>query len=298
MSSQLSLKGKFRINERLAGHTSFKVGGVVRYWAEPQDIPDLRNLVAFAKNKKMPLRIIGAGSNLLVNDGKIKGVVVKLSSNCFKSIKKVNQRMLRVGAGLSLARLVSYTRRSGLSGCELLSGIPGTVGGALAMNAGGIGDSVFDVSVMGHNGRIKILGNKDIRFGYRSSNLGRYIILGARLKLVKRSKRAIGKSINEYLAYRRRTQDLSFPSAGCVFKNPDSERMARRVKPSAAYFIERCGLKGLSFGEAAVSDKHANFIVNKGKAGFSDIRRLMRHVAGQVRKRFNVILEPEIKIWT
>lgn len=197
--------------------------------------------------------------------------------------------MLRVGAGLGLARLVSYTRRAGLSGCELLSGIPGTVGGALVMNAAGIGERVLDVSVMGRNGRIKVLKKKDIRFGYRSSNLGRYVILGARLKLVKRSRRAIGKSMDEYLLYRRRTQDLSFPSAGCVFKNPDSQ--------PAAYFIERCGLKGLSFGEAAVSDKHANFIVNKGKAGFSDIRRLMKHVAGQVRKRFNVILKPEIKIW-
>ena len=276
-------------------------------------------------------RIIGAGSNLLVNDGKIKGMVVKLSSARFKRItpcpvvpfykagsfaasrrepaqlrrKRANQRLINVGAGVSLARLVSYARRFGLSGCELLAGIPGTVGGALVMNAGGIGNSVFDVLVMDRSGRIKTLKNKDIRFGYRSSNLSRYVILGARLKLVKKSKTAIEKSINEYLIHRRKTQDLSFPSAGCVFKNPNpkpalrlrSGQMAGKVKSSAAYLIERCGLKGLSFGDAAVSNKHANFIINKGKASFSDIKRLMAHIARHVKKRFNINLEPEIKIW-
>ena len=287
----------------------------MRYWAEPKDIPELQDLFAFARHKKMPLRIIGAGSNLLVNDGKIKGIVVKLSSARFKRItpcpavpfykagsfaasrrepahlrrKRANQRLISVGAGVSLARLVSYTRRFGLSGCELLAGIPGTVGGALVMNAGGIGSSVSEVLVMDPSGRIKTLKNKDIRFGYRSSDLSRYVILGARLKLVKKSKTAIEKSINEYLIHRRETQDLSFPSAGCVFKNPHSR--------PAAYLIERCGLKGLSFGDAAVSNKHANFIINKGKASFSDIKRLMAHIARCVRERFNVSLEPEIKIW-
>lgn len=251
----------------------------------------------------------------MVNDGKIRGIVIKLSSVRFKRIapcpdvllykagsfavgrrepaqlrrRRANQRLINVGAGVSLTRLVSYARRFGLSGCELLAGIPGTVGGALVMNAGGIGNSVFDVLVMDRSGRITTLKNKDIQFGYRSSNLSRYVILGVRLKFVKKSKTAIEKSINEYLIHRRKTQDLSFPSAGCVFKNPNS-------KP-AAYLIERCGLKGLSFGDAAVSNKHANFIINKGRARFRDIKRLMAHIAGQVRKRFNIILEPEIKIW-
>lgn len=258
------------------------------------------------------MRIIGAGSNLLVNDAGIKGIVVKLSMPSFKKVvmlrqrnDKVSHRVVSVGAGTSLMRLVNYARKFGLSGCRLLAGIPGTVGGALIMNSGNIGNNVLQVLVMDRLGRIKILKRQDIRFGYRSSNLNRYIILGAHLKLIKKNKKAVAGAIKEYLSYRRKTQDLSLPSAGCAFKNPDAKSVLRlrsglmvsEAEPSAAYFIERCGLKNFSFGDAAVSVKHANFIVNKGRASFSDIKRLMSYIARQVRKKFNINLEPEIKIW-
>ena len=252
----------------------------------------------------MSLRIIGAGSNILVNDKGIKGIVVKLNSPYFKRIR-VNQQTISAGAGLNLTQLVRYAQKFSLSGFELLAGIPGTVGGALIMNAANIGDKVVDVAVMDKLGRIKILNKQNTEFGYRSSNLNRYIILNANFKLITKDKQTINKSINDYLDYRQRSQDLSRPSAGCIFKNPDSKSVLRqnsglmvsRAEPSAAYFIERCGLKGNSFGDAAISLKHANFVINKGKAKFSDILRLVAYITRCVKKRFNLDLEPEIKIW-
>ena len=314
-------KGRLKINERLARHTSFKIGGPVQFWVEPKSLTDLQNLVNLTYKKSIPLRIIGAGSNILVDDRGIKGIVVKLNAPCFKRVM-VNQQIIKAGAGLSLNRLVGCAIEFGLSGLELLSGIPGTVGGALVMNAGNIGDRVLDVTVMDNHGRVKILTRKYIQFNYRSSNLNHYIILSANFKLTKKNKRVIKKKINDYLDYRRKTQDLSWPSAGCFFRNPSfselnvdfksldcagdaskgdklvesQDRMSLNSK-SAAYFIERCGLKGSFIGDAAVSSKHANFIINKGKARFVDILTLMTHITKCVKKRFNLDLKPEIKIW-
>ncbi|MFH1578070.1 MAG: UDP-N-acetylmuramate dehydrogenase [Candidatus Omnitrophota bacterium] len=301
MNWQKSLKGKVRINEQLAKHTSFKVGGPVQYWFEPSDTPDLQNLVVSARKRNMPLRVIGAGSNILADDAGVKGIVVKLNSPCFKKITdgqafacfkpRLSQkaRVINVGAGLSLVKLVRYTKDNGLAGCELLAGIPGTVGGALVMNAGNIGDSVLSVSVMNRDGRVNILTKRDIQFGYRNSTLNDCIILSTYLKLIKKDKRIVARNIGRYFDYRRKTQDLSRPSAGCIFKNPD--------KKPAAYFIERCGLKGSSFGDAAISFKHANFIINKGRANFIDITKLIAYIIRSVKKKFNLKLEPEIKIW-
>lgn len=288
MHWQKLLKGKLKRNEQLARHTSFKIGGPVQFWFEPSDPAQLQNLLNLVRKKKVPLRIIGAGSNILVDDKGIKGIVVKLNSPCFKKIR-VNQQVISAGAGLSLVRLLRCVQDNGLSGLELLAGIPGTVGGALIMNAGNIGDRVFDVTVMDKQGRIKILKRKDAQFGYRSSNLSRYIILSAHFKLTKKDKRTIKKDINQYLDYRQETQDLSWPSAGCIFKNPDSK--------SAAYLIQRCGLKGSSIGDAAISSKHANFIINKGRARFADILKLITYITRCVKMQFNLTLEPEIKIW-
>ena len=296
------------------------MGGPVQFWVQPKDISDLQDLVKLAYRKKMSLRTIGAGTNILVDDAGIEGIVVKLNAPCFKRIiacRGANlgyqyargQQVISVGVGTTLARLVRYAQENGFSGFELLAGIPGTIGGALVMNSGNIGNSVLGVTVIDKQGWInparnkspkgkelscgvKILNRRDIRFGYRSSDLGDYIILSAHFKLIKKDKRTIKKKIKEHLDYRRMTQDLSWPSAGCIFKNPSG-----RNQRSAAYFIERCGLKGSSFGGAAVSSKHANFIINKGKANFADILKLISYITRSVKKRFNLDLEPEIKIW-
>lgn len=265
--------------------------------AEPRDIPDLQNLVIFCRRKKIPLRVIGAGSNLLINDKGLKGVVVKLDSLCFRRIipkspsdKNINKRIIDAGAGASLARICAYARREGLSGLELLAGTPGTLGGALVGNSADIGRHIRQVQVLEQDGKIKVLEKRNLYFTYRGSNLERYIILSARLELIKKNKKTVSNTFSEYLVYRRKTQDFSLPSAGCVFKNP-------ALKNPAAYFIESCGLKGFSIGNAAVSAKHANFIVNKGQASYTDIRKLIACIVQRVQKRFSFTLEPEIKIW-
>lgn len=288
MNWQRLLRGKIKINDCLARHTTLKIGGPAQFFIEPKDLSDLQYLINLTHKRKMPLRVIGAGSNILVDDRGIKGAVIKLNSPYFKKLS-VNQMGISAGAGLRLGRLVRYAQEKGLSGFELLAGIPGTLGGALVMNAGNIGDRTQDVTVMDTQARVKILTRKDIRFGYRKSNLIYYIILSANFKLIKRDKKTIKKSIDEYINYRKETQDLAWPSAGCFFKNPDSR--------SAAYFIERCGLKGVCFGDAAVSIKHANYIINKGKASFDDTLKLMMYIIKCVKKRYNLDLEPEIKIW-
>lgn len=278
----------------------------MRFWFEPQNLADLRTAILRVRKKKIPLRVIGAGSNILVDDRGLKGIIVKLSAPYFKRITMdspanrvikrsrrngagVKQWIIRVGGGVNLIKLLKFAQAHALRGLELLAGIPGTLGGALVMNAQNIGQRVLDVTVMDRQGKVNILKARDIQFGYRSSNLNRYIVLSARLKLIKQNKATINRKIKQYLDYRSKTQDLSNPSCGCFFKNPDSK--------SAAYFIERCGLKGKRIGDAAVSSKHANFIINKGKASFRDVLRLMGYVTRRVKKRFKQNLQPEIRIW-
>jgi len=288
MNWQRSLKGKLKINVPLCRHTSIGVGGPVQFWAEPKDAADLRNLVQIIRKKRLPLRVIGAGTNILVDDRGLKGMVVKLSSPHFKRIT-INKEFICAGAGLSLTKLVRYAQEKGLSGFELLAGIPGTIGGALVMNAGNIGDRVLEATVIDKQSKIKVLKKEDIKFGYRVSSLGSYIILGVHFKLIKNSKSQVRRKIKRYLDYRKKTQDLTWPSCGCFFKNPNSK--------SAAYLIERCGLKGSFIGDAVVSSKHANFILNKGKASSKDIIKLIDYITIRVKRRFNLYLVPEVKIW-
>lgn len=269
----------------------------MQFWVEPADIKDLQILLKAALEKNISLRIIGAGSNVLVSSQGLKGIVAKLNSPIFKKISIKNQ-VVDAGAGASLRELINSTQEKGLAGLQFLVGIPGTVGGALVANAGvnverksySIGDLVEEITVMDYNGRLRTLNKKQIRFGYRSSNLSKYIILSARLRLKKGDRQNISQDIQGLMGYRRRTQELSRPSAGCIFKNP----MTR----SAGSLIDLCGLKGTRKGDACVSSKHANFIVNLGDAQACDVLKLMDLIQKKVREKFGVILEPEIKIWS
>ena len=301
------LRGKLKLSEPLARHTSLKIGGPAEFWIEPKDLSDLQNLLRFVHKANIPLRVIGAGSNILADDAGIKGIVLRLSSPYFKRVvvkpsaggararqgrrkRASNQWIISAGAGVSLPRLLSAACENSLSAFELLAGIPGTVGGSLIMNAGDIGNHVLDISLIDRRGQIKKVSRKQAQFSYRSSGLNRYIILSANFKLFKTDKMAIRKKVNAYLNYRRKTQDLCLHSAGCFFKNP-------ATRPSAGYFIERCGLKGYSSGAAGVSLKHANFIINKQGASSADILRLAAYITRQVREKYNLRLEPEVKIW-
>lgn len=286
------LKIKIKFQELMKGHSTFKIGGPAKYYLEPRNTQQLKLLLKSANRDKLPILVIGAGSNILVGDNGIKALVLCLNSPCFRRISLHHHR-LSAASGVRLSEIVRVSQRKGLSGLEFLSGIPGTVGGALAMNTGipesNIGDLVENVRVMDYQGKTKTLNKEEIKFAYRTSNLSKYIILNAQLKLIKKDKQEIKNIIKKYLNRRKSTQDLSRASAGCIFKNPKGNQAGR--------LIDLCGLKGKRIGNACISRIHANFILNLGNATARDVLRLMDLVRKEVKNKFNVTLEPEIKIW-
>jgi UDP-N-acetylmuramate dehydrogenase len=292
MNWRQSLKGKVILGEPLKRHTTFKIGGKADLFIEPYDIDDLKILLKKIKNYKMPFFLLGAGSNILVSDRGVRAAVIHLNSPYFKKLI-LQKNFLEIGSAVMLKQVIIAAEKFGLSGIEFLAGIPATVGGALMMNAGipqnYMGDLVEEVRVMDYNGKIKKLNKKNLKFSYRFSNLSGYIILSTRLKLIKKDRREIKKTINKYLEFRRLSQDLSWPSAGCVFKNPEGD--------SAGKLIDLCGLKGKRIGGACVSLKHANFIVNIKDARAKDVCRLMELVEKKVKDKFKINLKPEIIIW-
>lgn len=286
------LKTKIKFQEPMESHTTFKIGGPAKYYAEPKDTRQLKLLLKSANRYNIPILVIGAGSNILVNDNGVKGIVLRLNSPVFKKVSLGHNR-LSVASGVSLSRLLKIAQQQGLAGLEFLAGIPGTVGGALAMNAGipkkNIGDLVEAASVMDYRGKIRTFPKEKIRFGYRTSNLSKYIILNARFKLIKEDKREIKNRIKQYLGYRRKTQGKSRASAGCIFKNHQGL--------SAGKLIDLCGLKGKRVRDASISDIHANFILNQGQAQAKDVLKLMDLARRKVKAKFHITLKPEIKIW-
>lgn len=286
------LKGKVLLNEPLNKHTTFKIGGPAKFFIRPKDPGDLKLLIERARRYKVPVLLIGAGSNVLANDLGVKAVVIKLDAPSFRKIV-IKGNCLEAGSGIMLRQLVETAKQRDLGGLEFLAGIPGTVGGALVMNAGAweksIAGLVEKVKVMDYRGNIKVLNKKQIKFGYRSSGLGKYIVLGVSLKLAKKNKKEINDRIKEYFRRRLSQQDNTLPNAGCIFKNPAGE--------SAGRLIDLCGLKGKKTGGALISRRHANFILNQGDASAHDVLRLMDIARKRVSKEFSFTLQPEIKIW-
>lgn len=292
MNWQKNLKGKIKPGEPLKRHTTFKIGGPAEFFIKPKGISDLKLLLKGLKSDKIPILVIGAGSNILAADKGIKAAVLKLNAPDFRKVS-FRGNYLNAGSGLMLQQLLSLAVKRGLSGMEFLAGIPGTLGGALVMNAGAwgrdIASLVREVKVMDYYGRAKTLKRKEIKFSYRKSGLDKYIILSACLKLIPAKQKEIRDNINKYLELRRNTQDTGLANAGCIFKNPQAG--------SAGRLIDLCGLKGKRMGGARISLKHANFILNKGNARSRDVLGLMRLMRKTVKQKFKVSLEPEIKIW-
>lgn len=287
------MRGKVKRREPLARHTTYRIGGPVSFFIEPQDRDDLKLLLARLYRYTIPFRVLGEGSNVLASDRGVSGVVIRLSAPAFKTIAFENT-MVEVGAGVHLGQLVVSCAEKGLSGLECLIGIPGTVGGALQMNAGqgrrgrNIGSAAEEVTVMTRQGCLRCLKKKDLTFGYRSSNLSNYIIVSGRLKLSKRKRQAIIQDMDTFMQQRRANLDWR-PSCGCVFINPPHSRASR--------FIDLCGFKGRRIGDACVSSKHANFIINMGEARSSDVLLLIDQIKKEVETKFKVTLHPEVKIW-
>ncbi len=285
----------FKRNEPLAKHTTFKIGGPADYFIYPRDNRQLRGILRAARRDRLPVRVIGRGSNILAADEPIKGCVIQLKGAYFAKLA-VKGRRVRAGAGCSLSELVRFAAQNNLTGLEFLWGIPGSVGGALVMNAGegrggkAMGKFVASATIMEYNGKIRRIHSSAMRFTYRGSSLAKGIVLKAEFLLQKAQPSAIAADIRRYISRRRATPMLKFPNAGCAFRNPS--RAA-----SAGKLIEACGLKGLSVGDARVAEEHANYILNLGYASCADVRNLMRLVRDKVKLKFNLVLRPEIKIW-
>jgi UDP-N-acetylmuramate dehydrogenase len=285
-----------RKNEPLAGHSTFRIGGTAAFYAEPEIREDLYEAIQFARKHSLRWLLIGNASNILFSDEPFDGLVISLKKFETDRYSFDHPPLVRVSAGIGLPRLAQLLASQGLSGLEFVSTIPGTVGGALAMNAGytrvrqlnAIGDWVHEVTVMDSKGGIRALRRDQIDFGYRSSSLRGQIILDAAFKLKRARPEDIYREIQANQTHRQNIQPLEWPSAGSVFKNPSE-------KDSAGRLIDRAGLKGLQIGDAEISRKHGNFIVNRGRARAGEVLDLVRIARDKVGELFGVILELEIK---
>jgi|HubBroStandDraft_6_1064221.scaffolds.fasta_scaffold293871_2 UDP-N-acetylmuramate dehydrogenase len=279
-------------DQPLAPHTWMKIGGPAQYLVRPRNVDELREVVRTCHDEQMPVRILGAGSNVLVRDEGVSGAVVQLVSDSFGEIS-IEGSSVRVGAGALLSRLISESVKAELAGLETLSGIPGTVGGAVRGNAGGragdIGQFVESITVINVKGEIATRNGDELWFGYRESNIDELMILEVSIKLQQGDSEEITRRMRKLWIMKKATQPLSFQTAGCIFKNPRGL--------SAGALIEQAGLKGIRVGEAEISDRHANFIVTNPGAKSDDVLRLIDLIRSKVSEQFGVDLELEIKIW-
>ena len=291
-------------NELMSKHTSFKVGGSARYYVKAETIQDLQNALKLAREKSLPSFILGNGTNLLVSDKGFDGVVITLAGE-FSAIEDLGNGAFMVGAATPLGRFARSVLKQGYAGIHKLAGIPGTLGGAIYMNAGAYGQEIgtccTKVTALDSDGNIHKFSNDDCAFGYRQSifQKNKAIILSATFQLPVAS--AEGKTVAnleaelaECMAKRKASQPLNMPNAGSTFKRLDkgSADMPQQIAPG--YYIEQAGLKGYRIGGAEVSTVHANFIVNAGGATANDIKQLSEYVQQKVAEKFGIELHREI----
>ncbi len=283
------LRGRVTFGAALGAYTSFKIGGPADALVEPANVDDVRRLVVQARAAKIPLFVVG-GTNLLIRDGGIRGIVVSLAK--LRAIHEEPGAVLYAEGGLGMPTLIGYAIRRSLAGMEWAAGIPGTVGGCLVMNAGTrlgeMKDAVKAVRLVTMNGDLRDLPAASIRFQYRRARLPKGIVVGVWLQLRQGVRGEIARIVKDYLHYRKDTQPLAMPSAGCVFKNPPND--------SAGRLLEATGLKGLRVGDAEVSTKHGNFIVNRGHATAADVTRLIQKVRRAIKEKAGIRLDLELKI--
>ncbi|MBN1436663.1 MAG: UDP-N-acetylmuramate dehydrogenase [Sedimentisphaerales bacterium] len=281
-----------KFDEPLAPYNWFKLGGPARYFVTPRNLDQLKQVIERCNENHVDVKILGRGSNLLVGDEGVDGVVIRMTDKYFGQIS-IEGNTVCAGAGASINRLLQVCARAGLSGMECLVGIPGSVGGAVKINAGGrfgdIGSFSHSVSLMDSSGYQFVRPREDIYFGYRETNIMAKLILSAEFTLTPDDPEAIGRTIKEVWMLKKISQPMSSRNAGCVFKNPRAL--------SAGALIDQAGLKGLRLGGAQVSERHANFIVVSDGATASDVLKLIDQIRQQVQRRFDVELELELEIW-
>jgi UDP-N-acetylmuramate dehydrogenase len=286
-----ALRGILRERESLARHTSWRVGGPADRYYEPADLEDLAMFLAQCRSDE-PIAMIGLGSNLLVRDGGVRGTVIGLSQR-LASLKLMNPTLIRAEAGVASAKLARFSVNHGLIGAEFLSGVPGTIGGALAMNAGCHGSETWEiiaaVETVDRQGRIHTRSPKEYEIAYRHvAGPADEWFVAAHFRLQTGSVDAGRERIRELLARRGATQPTQLPNAGSVFRNPPGDFAAR--------LIESAGMKGTCEGAACISTLHANFIVNQGGARAADIERLIARARERVRDVHGIALEAEVRV--
>ena len=294
LKTNANIENKIIFDEPMKKYTSFKIGGTADEFIKVKDEQELKEALKYAKNKNLKITIIGNGSNLLVLDKGIRGLVIKIDIQKLEIEKKEKYAEITVGSGYKTMALGIKLMNEGISGFEELSGIPGTIGGAIFMNAGAYGKEIKDINIsticMDYDGKIFELSNKEQEFEYRSSifNKKDYIILETKLKLEYGKKEAIKKKMDEYLSSRKEKQPIEYPSAGSTFKRQEGVITAK--------LIDECGLKGFQIGGAKVSEKHVGFIINYNNAKSKDVIDLIKYVKEKVYEKYGIKIKEEIRI--
>jgi UDP-N-acetylmuramate dehydrogenase len=282
-----------KADEPLAPLTWFRLGGPAAFLARPRDVEEVVGLLGRARDLELPVRVLSGGSNILVRDEGFPGLVIHLESPVFSDVS-IKGTHLEAGAAVPLTALISQTARAGLAGLEVLTGIPGTVGGALRGNSGGrqgaIGSFVRRVTVLGNAGEVQVRDCDELTFGYRSSDLDDPVLLSAEFELEPEDPEGVVKRMRRIWIIKKENQPYGHQSSGCIFKNPTPEI-------SAGALVEGAGLKGLRLGGAEVSDRHANFIVAQQGAKAADILALIDQIRRRVADQSGYDLELQINLW-
>jgi UDP-N-acetylmuramate dehydrogenase len=279
-------------NHPLAPHTWYRLGGPADYFIRPRTTKELKEVVRRCNENHVPIYVMGRGSNLLVSDEGVRGAVIRLEGDEFGRAE-IQEEQVTAWAGADLSKLVLDCVEKGLSGIEALTGIPGSIGGAVRMNAGGhfgdIGSVIEAVTLMDIQGNVFEKRKPELIFDYRAANILARFILNAQMKLTPGDPEQILRTVKESWIYKKNTQPLNTRNCGCVFKNPP--------EGAAGALIDRAGLKGFQIGGAVVSEKHANFIVAKDGCTSRDVMQLIDAIRQRVRERFDVELQLELEIW-
>jgi UDP-N-acetylmuramate dehydrogenase len=280
-------------SEPLAPLTWFRLGGPAQFLARPRTVDQLAGLVRRGRDAGLPVRLLGGGSNVLVRDQGVAGLVIHLESPAFADVT-IDGHAVEAGAAVPLTALISQTARAGLAGLEILTGIPGTVGGAVRGNSGGrqgaVGRFVRRATVLDATGAVQVRQGDDLSFGYRKSNLDEPVILSARFELEPEDPESVVKRMRRIWIVKKENQPYGHQSSGCIFKNPT-------VDVSAGMLVERAGLKGARQGGAEVSDRHANYIVAQPGATAADVLALVETIRRGVLEQTGYSLELQIQVW-
>lgn len=281
-------------NELMSKHTSFKIGGMADIFVNAKKEDDVKKVLEYSDKKQIPLTVIGNGSNLLVKDGGIRGIVLRIDIEEFYLEKKDEEYIVTIGAGVKNGYVAQKLLIEEIEGFEFAAGIPGSIGGAIRMNAGAHGGEmkniVLETKCIDKKGNIKILSNEEQKFEYRNSifSTNEYIILATKLRLNKGIYKEIKAKMDEYSVWRKEHQPLEYPSAGSTFKRGEDFITAK--------LIDECGLKGYNIGGAEVSTKHAGFVVNKGDAKAKDVLNLTKYISQMIYEKFGKKVELEVQV--